>query len=100
MYFSICCHKVIINISLIKKHYLLYCTSFIVCTTTSSFIYLLNHQHKEDNHSCVLGDMFPCSNGEKIEYDWVCDGDDDCSEGEDEKDCDGTSGDPAGEAQI
>ena len=33
-----------------------------------------------------LGDMFPCGNGDEIEHNLVCDGTDDCPEGEDEMD--------------
>ena len=32
--------------------------------------------------SNILGDMFPCGNGDEIEHNLVCDGTDDCPEGE------------------
>ena len=35
--------------------------------------------------SYILGDMFPCGNGDEIEHNLVCDGTDDCPEGEDER---------------
>ena len=37
----------------------------------------------------ILDRPFPCKDGEKIDSDWVCDGEDDCSEGEDEQFCGG-----------
>ena len=41
----------------------------------------------------LLGDMFLCGDREEIELNLVCDGNEDCPEGDDEQNCDGTSGD-------